>query len=272
MDLFNLRHYLKPRTLADVPAWQPGMAWLAGGTWLFSEPQPQIETVIDLQSFEWPALEISETGLSLGATCSLQTLKNTDFPPHWQAMQGFWQATQALASFKVQTTATVVGNLCLALPASPFAPLMVALAAEYQILTRQGETTTIAAQDFQIGARQTRLQPGDLLRSVELTAEMLCWRVSFQRMCVAQVGIAIAIVTTAQHPISQTTRIAIGGSLPRPYLLTFPHPPTATEIETALTAQISPDTYLDDFQASAAYRQHITRILIARTLTAIHTP
>jgi len=47
----------------------PGLAWLAGGTWLFSEPQPDLHTLIDLESLRWPALEVSGDGLNIAATC-----------------------------------------------------------------------------------------------------------------------------------------------------------------------------------------------------------
>ena len=33
-----------------------GYAWLAGGTWLFSEPQVETDTLIDLGSLDWPSL------------------------------------------------------------------------------------------------------------------------------------------------------------------------------------------------------------------------
>ena len=40
----------------SMPSWCPGDAWLGGGTWLFSEPQPEITRLIDLTAFGWPAL------------------------------------------------------------------------------------------------------------------------------------------------------------------------------------------------------------------------
>ena len=31
--------------------WREGDSWLAGGTWLFSEPQPRLRRLVDLQGF-----------------------------------------------------------------------------------------------------------------------------------------------------------------------------------------------------------------------------
>jgi hypothetical protein len=49
-----LRH---PASAAEIAEWRNGFAWLAGGTWLFSEPQPETDTLIDLGHLGWPALE-----------------------------------------------------------------------------------------------------------------------------------------------------------------------------------------------------------------------
>jgi len=46
---------LAPSYLAGRdPEWRNGFAWLAGGTWLFSEPQPETDTLIDLGHLGWP--------------------------------------------------------------------------------------------------------------------------------------------------------------------------------------------------------------------------
>ena len=65
----------------DVPApnelgWQVGDAWLAGGTWLFSEPQDDLRRLIDLHAYGWPSLEEEEddAGPSIGATCTIAEL------------------------------------------------------------------------------------------------------------------------------------------------------------------------------------------------------
>ncbi len=44
MDLPGVTEIADPRTAA----WRDGDAWLAGGTWLFSEPQPGVTRLLDL--------------------------------------------------------------------------------------------------------------------------------------------------------------------------------------------------------------------------------
>ncbi|MGD0064976.1 MAG: FAD binding domain-containing protein, partial [Streptosporangiaceae bacterium] len=108
---------------ARLGAWRPGDAWLAGGTWLFSEPQPDLSRLLDLRAFGWPPLRVSRDGLEIGATCTLAELARMR-APQWRAAPLIGQCCAALlGSFKVWNAATVGGNLCLALPAGPMISL-----------------------------------------------------------------------------------------------------------------------------------------------------
>ncbi len=55
MNLTTIRSVQRPASADAITAWRDGNAWLAGGTWLFSEPQPALDTLIDLEQFGWPA-------------------------------------------------------------------------------------------------------------------------------------------------------------------------------------------------------------------------
>ena len=122
MDLNAVEEVGRPRVRADLPSWRPGDALLAGGTWLFSEPQPDVRRLVDLTALGWPASERDADGLHLAATCTLAELEALDPPADWVAASVLRPCCRALAgSFKVTGAATVGGNLCLALPASPVA-------------------------------------------------------------------------------------------------------------------------------------------------------
>jgi CO/xanthine dehydrogenase FAD-binding subunit len=269
MDLHTVETYLCPAALSDVPDWQPDWAWLAGGTWLLGEPQRQLKTLVDLQTLGWSELEVTEPGLVIGATCTMSRLLDWVYPTDWTAVQALQCAVQELASFKIQNVATIAGNLCLALPASTFAPVMVLLAAEYEILALNGTSRWIAAANFQTGARQTQLQPGEVLRRVVIPTAMLRWRVNYRRLCVATAGLAVTIVAVAYQPQTQQVRVAIGAALPKPELLTFAAVPTQAELMATLTQRLPLDGLIADDQASAAYRRHVTQVLVVRLLQEI---
>ncbi|HEY9301010.1 MAG TPA: FAD binding domain-containing protein [Phormidium sp.] len=266
MDLHNIETYLTPQKLEEISNWQTGWTWLAGGTWLFTEPQPQITTLIDLQNFGWSEIEINSEGLTIGATCILSQLLNYNYPENWTAVKGLKSAVHELASFKIQNVATVGGNLCLALPAGTFAPVMLALDAKYQILPLSGEPYWISALEFQTGAKQTILKPGEVLRKIFIPKENLELQVNYQRICLASAGLAISIVVAAYNPNTQKVRFGISGCIPSPKLIEFTQIPTITEITQKLNDTIPLTEYLNDTTASNTYRQHITQILMKRSL------
>ena len=85
MDLNTITDVTRPTARDQLPVWTAGDAWLAGGTWLFSEPQAHLRRLIDLTDLKWPALTISEAGLSIAATCSVAELDGLACPPEWIA-------------------------------------------------------------------------------------------------------------------------------------------------------------------------------------------
>ena len=57
MNLNTIRSRAAADSAAEViGSWRDGVRWLAGGTWLFSEPQLATDTLIDLERLGWPAL------------------------------------------------------------------------------------------------------------------------------------------------------------------------------------------------------------------------
>ena len=266
MDLHTIQTYRQPQMIAEITDWQPGYSWLAGGTWVYSEPQAQLTTLIDITRLGWSELDMTSAGLTIGATCILSDLLRPAYPADWLGVEALTQAVHELASFKVQNIATVGGNLCLAIPAGTFAPAMVLLNARYELVTPAGESRWVDAIAFQTGIKQTLLQPGELLRKIVIPAEYLKWHVNYQRICVASAGLALSIVVTAVHPETQRVRVAIGAAIAAPRLLAFDHIPSESEISTALDEHLPLEICLADSLASAAYRRHVTQVLILRSL------
>ena len=85
MDLNTISAVAHPTTRDQLPVWTAGDAWLAGGTWLFSEPQAHLTRLIDLTDLKWPALTVTETELSISATCTVAQLDALSCPAEWIA-------------------------------------------------------------------------------------------------------------------------------------------------------------------------------------------
>ena len=269
MDLYNVETYLRPKSLTEVSDWQPDWNWLAGGTWIFNEAQPQIKTLVDMQRLNWSEIEVTTDGLSIGATCIQNDLLDFSFPAAWTATESLKDAVRELASFKLSHAATVGGNICLALSASTFAPTMVALNAAYEIWRPNSEPYFIDAVDFQTAPQQTILQPGEVLRRIKIPLWNLAqWQTSFKRMAVYTSGYAIAIVVTAYHPETQQVRFGISGSVKSPQLMEFDTVPTPEQIVGAVR-ELPLQEYIDDERGSAAYRRHITQVLMQRGIAEL---
>lgn len=269
MDLYGVKTYLQPTSLTEVSDWQTDWNWLAGGTWIFNEVQPHVKTLVDMQRLNWSEIALSNEGLSIGTTCIQNDLLDFSFPDAWTATEALKDAVRELASFKLSHAATVGGNICLALSASTFAPVMVALGASYEILRPNGDAYTVDAVNFQTAPQQTILQPGEVLRSIKIPIWNLAqWQTSFKRMAVSTAGYAIAIVVTAYHPQTQQVRFAIGGSVKSPRLIEFDTVPTLEDI-VRVVREPPQHIYIEDERSSAAYRQHITQILMQRAITEL---
>jgi hypothetical protein len=66
-------------------AWREGDAWLGGGTWLFSQPQPALRWLLDLTDFGWRPLTEARRGLEIAATCTLAELARWRPARDWPA-------------------------------------------------------------------------------------------------------------------------------------------------------------------------------------------
>jgi len=104
MDLNTITEVLRPTTADAVTKLEDGFAWLAGGTWLFSEPQINTNTLIDLETLKWPSLQASKDGLEIAATCKIVELDQfvEKTPSDWTAAPLFRKCCRCfLASFKI---------------------------------------------------------------------------------------------------------------------------------------------------------------------------
>ncbi len=195
MDLNTVSEISRPVSRNDLLPWRAGDAWLAGGTWLFSEPQPALTRLIDLSGLGWPTLEVTADGLRIGATCTLAQLAAAEFPPAWRSAPLFRACCRALlGSFKVWNAATVGGNLCMALPAGPMAALTVALDGVCTIWTPEGGERQVPARDFILGPQRTALRAGEVLRAIDLPLEALRHRTGFRQMSLTPLGRSAALL------------------------------------------------------------------------------
>lgn len=258
MDLNTIEAIATPRTRDELGTPNPGDAWLAGGTWLFSEPQHGLCRLIDLAALEWEPLRASAEGLSIAATCTVATLNAFEPPPAWVAGSLIGQCCSAfLASFKIWNMATVGGNLCLALPAGPMISLCAALDGECLIWTADGGERRQTVFDFIVGPQRNALQAGELLRGIDLPAAALRRRCAFRQISLTPLGRSGALLIglgTAAGGFDLT----VTASTRRPIKLAFDTAPSAAALRARLEADIPAALYYDDIHGRPDWRRHMT--------------
>jgi CO/xanthine dehydrogenase FAD-binding subunit len=257
VDLNTIGEIARPKPGDGTIDWRDGDAWLAGGTWLFSEPQPQLRRLIDLRGLGWQPLTVSDRGLEIAATCEIAKLVALTAPADWTAAPLIGECCRAfLSSFKIWNTATVGGNVCMSLPAGPMISLTVALEGICRILNRDGTERRVAVEDFVTGNHKNVLQPGDLLRSIELPSSALRKRTSFRQISLTHLGRSTALLAGTLDPQAEVFMLMVSASTERPHRLRFPTLPGADDLRARLEREIP--KFFDDVHGTPEYRQHMT--------------
>jgi CO/xanthine dehydrogenase FAD-binding subunit len=261
MDLHTVNRVLRPACAKEIAAWDAGFAWLAGGTWLFSEPQLDVHTLIDLESLKWPALQPSEDGLEIASTCRVVELDQLvdKASPDWTAAPLFRLCCRSfLASFKIWNEATVGGNICMSLPAGPMISLTAALEGVATLWPRSGEPRRVSVADFVTGNHQNVLAPGELMRSIFLPAHALRKKFAFRRFTLTHLGRSEALLIGTRCPVRGELLLTITAATVRPVQLRFEGMLAAAELKRAIDDAVPFSMYLDDVHGSPAHRKHLT--------------
>ncbi len=259
MDLNTITEIAKPRQRSEIPDWKPGDAWLAGGTWLFSEPQPALDRLVDISDFGWPSLQISDQGLQIAATCKIAELDGAALPSSWSAAPLFNQCCRSfLASFKIWNMATVGGNICMALPAGPMISLTSALEGHCTLWAADGGERRISVVDFVEGPQRTVLKPGEMLRQIDLPVSALKKRTAFRQISLSPLGRSAALLIGTLAPDTGEFLLTVTASTPRPIQFSFDSLPSREALREAIEAQIPKANYYDDIHGAPPWRRHLT--------------
>ena len=263
LDLNTIAAVIGPRTRTELAGWKPGDGFLAGGTWLFSEPQPRLRRLVDLTRLAWPALQANDSGLQIAATCRIAELDASmllgTLPDAWRAASLIPQCCHALlGSFKVLNVATVGGNLCLALPAGPMTALAAALDGVCTIWTHDGGERQVSALNFVLGDRRTALGDGEILRSITLPAASLRRRAAFRQISLTPGGRSAALLIGTAGPEGDLA-LTITAATPRPVRLDFAALPSAIGLAQAVEASVTARAlWYDDLHGAPDWRRHVS--------------
>ncbi|WUT00722.1 FAD binding domain-containing protein [Streptomyces sp. NBC_00708] len=240
--------------------WRAGDAWLGGGTYLFSQPQPHLRRLVDLSRLGWePLTRHADGSLEISATCTIAQLSRYGRRSlHAPAAPLFEQCCRAfLASFKIWNMATVGGNLCNGLPAGPMISLTAALDGTCLLRAQDGSVREAKVADFVRGAGQKDLAEGELLRSVTLPGRALECRTAFRQASLYGLGRSGALVIGTLDPVDGSLAVTVTAATVRPFRFWFPLPPTAGRLRSALDTAVSGAEWFDDIHGLPEWRRHM---------------
>ncbi|MBF6365016.1 FAD binding domain-containing protein [Nocardia puris] len=274
MDLDTIGEVLVARGRADLARIGGSTGVLAGGTSLFSEPQEHLARLVDITRLGWAPFTRVDDGLEIAATCTLEEFAGAAPGrelgadrrfPEWPGTALFPRACRALlASHKIWRTATVGGNVCLALPAGAVLGALTALDGTALVWTASSERR-IPLREFVLGAGVSVLQPGEVLRSVTIPTRSLLARTAFRKIALAPLGRSSAVVM-GRTEAGGRTALTITAATARPVVLDLPEPPSDDEVDAAVRA-IDPALWFDDPHGAPDWRAHVAGLL-AREVAA----
>lgn len=273
MDLTSIEAIERPEGDAALAArmgrFGDGDAWLAGGTWLFSEPQPHLRRLIDLGAVDWSPILADAEGLSISATCTIAELDRFETPGTWQASHLIGKCCRAfLASFKIWNVATVGGNLCMSLPAGPMISLTTALDASFEILGPNGSYRTVQALDFVYGPLENALSPGEILRGIHIPAASLMRPAAFRRISLSPMGRTGALVIGTRAPDGGLD-LTVTGATRRPVRVAYDRAWALTTMPATIDTAIPPNLWHDDIHGRPEWRRHMVVQFAAEILAEL---
>ena len=255
MDLNTVTDVVRQPPDPPGAQWRAGDAFLAGGTWLFSDQQPDLRRLIDLAPLGWDSLRVDDAGLEIGAMCTIRDLYALPAPGAWTAASLFTTSCEAfLASFKVWNTATVGGNICMSLPAGPMITMTVALEATYTLRAPDGSDRIVDAADFVTGNNANILAPGEVLRKIYIPASALRKRHTHRRFTLTRLGRSTIFMIATQANDDLLLTITAGTT--RPVRLAFDAVPDADALAQRLD-ELPDDLWFDDPNGSPDHRRHL---------------
>lgn len=266
------------RDLQDAPA--PACV-IAGGTDLLLELQqgnhPPVHTLVDLTSIRaLQVLEVRGEDLFIGAAVPVSRL--ADSPLVHQHAEALAEACALIAGPQVRNVATLGGNVAHALPAADGTIALMCLDVQAEVADMSG-LRRVRFQDLFLGAGRSALQPGrEIITGFYIPLQHQGQASAFRRVMRMQ-GIALPVLNVSlwlerSGESIGKIRVAAGPSGPTPRRLETVEAvlcgknPDNEVIATAREALLDEVSFrTSPHRATAGYRQHLSGVLMAETLT-----
>lgn len=217
-------------------------------------------------------------GLRIGALATMRSVEmnkavREDYPL-------LLEAVGQIDSIQLKNMATVVGNLCVATPASDITPVLLVLGAALKIVGQKSERT-VNIEDFCVGPGKNALNPGEIVTEIIVPAVSRGMTGAFLNLVRSSTDIAkvcIAVSLIIRDGTCQDARIALGAVAPtvfrekRAEALLRGQAISPALIEQAAQTAAEAVRPISDVRSNADYRREMVALLTRRAITkAIET-
>ncbi|HSR33419.1 MAG TPA: xanthine dehydrogenase family protein subunit M [Anaerolineae bacterium] len=247
---------------------------LAGGTDLL----PKInhydlkpEAILFIGGLGLDAIKEENGKLVIGAATSTAKIAASDLVA--EKAGALAEAAQASGSVAIRTAATIGGNIANASPGADMVAALLALDAEFKLVSAGGDRT-VAAKDFFLGPHESVLKPDELLTEVNVpvpkgkTVFLKLGRRHAQTLSVASVAVQLEM----EGATCKDARIVLGAMAPTPLRCTKAEGMIkGKSLDEGLVAKCAAEAVdesspIDDQRATAWYRKRAANVLVARAL------
>jgi carbon-monoxide dehydrogenase medium subunit len=280
MSITHEFNYFRPDNLTEalklLAQYREKGEILAGGTDHVVNMKDDLispEAVIDIKRVkELKTIEVQGNRLFIGAKTTFTDILN--FQAAKESFLLLWEAARTVASVGIRNRATLIGNICSAVPCMDSAPVLLCYDATVHTLSKAGERD-IPIREWFLAPRKTALKPEELVRGVSFILPEEKHTGCYVKLGryggedLAQAGLAILMLQKENGFAYRFAFTSVG-----------PVPSRAAKIEELLAGkelndelirqakklveeEISPIT---DIRSSREYRMHICKVMLERGL------
>lgn len=247
---------------------------LAGGTDLvvmIDDEMVAPDYIIDIKGINnLKGIEIRDNYLWIGALTTFSEIIHAEIIK--EKFPVLFEASKRVASVGVRNRATLVGNICSAVPSLDSAPTLLVLNASVEIKGKEDKLVPIA--DFFKGPRKTILEKDEIVSGIRIPLETRKYGANYIKLGryegedLAQVGVATFVAEDLEY------RIAFCAVAPTPVrALDAEAFLKGKELNTNLLDEVVPLALkaiapISDVRASKEYRLHTSGVLLKRSLKA----
>lgn len=214
--------------------------------------------------------------ITIGALSSFTTIMRDENIKKLIPMLG--EAVSNIGGPQIRNMATIGGNICNGAVSADSATTLFVYNARLRLMSSNGERMVLI-QDFYEGPGRVRLQPGEILTSIEITRENYegfkgnyIKHSNRKALDIAMLGVAVLLNTDGDH--FNEIRVALGVAAPTPVRCleaeAFGKDAVINDenINYIGTLALKASKARDSWRASKAYREHLIEVLTVRAIRA----